>query len=140
MTGILVRFAGCCNPVPGDNIVGFISRGHGVTVHRSDCPNLRHAEADRLIEVSWLDDKGTSVYNAGIKVIGSAQAQVLAQVAAAVAELKLEIVSTNGRTDGKSGQVIIDFNIRLNNKEELDRLIKKLSQNPGITDVFRTAT
>ena len=140
MTGILVRFAGCCNPVPGDSIVGFISRGHGVTVHRSDCPNLRHAEADRLIEVSWLDDKGTSVYNAGIKVIGSAQSQVLAQVAAAVAELKLEIVSTNGRTDGKSGQVIIDFNIRLNNKEELDRLIKKLSQNPGITDVFRTAT
>lgn len=139
MTGILVRFAGCCNPVPGDKIIGFISRGHGVTVHRADCPNLKHAEDDRLIEVSWLD-KAASVYNAGIKVIGDAQAQILSEVAAAVAELKLEIVSTNGRTDNKTRQVIVDFNIRLNGKDELDKLINKLSQNPKITDVFRTAT
>ena len=53
MAGLLVRFAGCCNPVPGDEIVGFISRGHGVTVHRKDCPNLKHTEDDRIIEVSW---------------------------------------------------------------------------------------
>ena len=139
MTGILVRFAGCCNPVPGDAIVGFISRGHGVTVHRKDCPNLKNAEQERLIEVSWLD-KAASVYNAGIKVIGNTQAQILTEVAAAVAELKLEIVSTNGRTDSKTGHVIVDFNIRLNGKDELDRLINKLSVNPKITDVFRTAT
>ncbi len=139
MTGILVRFAGCCNPVPGDSIIGFISRGHGVTVHRSDCPNLKHAEDDRLIDVSWID-KVSNVYNAGIKVIGSAQAQILSEVAAAVAELKLEIVSTNGRTDNKTKQVIIDFHIRLNGKDELDRLINKLSQSPKITEVFRTAT
>ena len=139
MTGILVRFAGCCNPVPGDAIVGFISRGHGVTVHRKDCPNLKNAEPERLIEVSWLD-KAASVYNAGIKVIGNTQAQILTEVAAAVAELKLEIVSTNGRTDSKTGQVIVDFNIRLNGKDELDRLINKLAANPKITDVFRTAT
>ncbi len=138
MTGILVRFAGCCNPVPGDAIIGFISRGHGVTVHRKDCPNLKNAEPERLIEVSWLD-KASSVYNAGIKVIGNTQAQVLTEVAAAVAELKLDIVSTNGRTDNKTGQVIVDFNIRLNGKDELDRLIAKLSANPKITDVFRTA-
>ena len=139
MTGILVRFAGCCNPVPGDAIVGFISRGHGVTVHRKDCPNLKNAEPERLIEVSWLD-KAASVYNAGVKVIGDTQTQILTEVAAAVAELKLEIVSTNGRTDAKTGQVIVDFNIRLNGKDELDRLINKLAANPKITDVFRTTT
>ncbi len=139
MTGILVRFAGCCNPVPGDAIIGFISRGHGVTVHRKDCPNLKNAEPERLIEVSWLD-KAASVYNAGVKVIGDTQTQILTEVAAAVAELKLEIVSTNGRTDAKTGQVIVDFNIRLNGKDELDRLINKLAANPKITDVFRTTT
>ncbi len=139
MTGILVRFAGCCNPVPGDAIVGFISRGHGVTVHRKDCPNLKNVEPERLIEVSWLD-KAASVYNAGVKVIGDTQTQILTEVAAAVAELKLEIVSTNGRTDAKTGQVIVDFNIRLNGKDELDRLINKLAANPKITDVFRTTT
>ena len=107
-------------------------------MHRKDCPNLKNAEPERLIEVSWLD-KASSVYNAGIKVIGNTQAQVLTEVAAAVAELKLDIVSTNGRTDNKTGQVIVDFNIRLNGKDELDRLIAKLSANPKITDVFRTA-
>lgn len=137
MTGILVHFAGCCNPVPGDDITGFISRGHGVTVHRRDCPNLKNAEADRLIEVSWTD-KASNVFNAGIKVVGNTQTEILAVVAAAVSELKLEIVSTNGRTDGKTKQVIVDFNIRLNGKDELDRLIKKLKQNGKIADVYRT--
>lgn len=138
MTGLLVRFAGCCNPVPGDEIVGFISRGHGVTVHRKDCPNLTHTDADRLIEVSWAEDTG-SVYNAGIKVVGSTQAEVLSIVATVVAQLKLDIVSTNGRTDAKTNQAIVDFHIRLNTKEELNNLITKLKQDSKITDVFRTA-
>ena len=139
MTGILVRFAGCCNPVPGDDIIGFISRGHGVTVHRRDCPNLKNVDTDRLIEVSWAD-KNTSAFNAGIKVIGHAQAEILTIVAAQCAVQKLEIMSTNGRTDGKTGRVTIDFNIRLNDKNELDKLISKISQASRIIDVFRTTT
>ena len=138
MAGLLVRFAGCCNPVPGDEIVGFISRGHGVTVHRTDCPNLKQAEDDRLIEVSWTNQEG-SVYNASIKVVGNTQTEILTVVATAVAQFKLEIVSTNGRTDAKTRQAVVDFNIRLNGKEELNNLINKLRQDSKITDVFRTA-
>ena len=138
MAGLLVRFAGCCNPVPGDDIVGFISRGHGVTVHRKDCPNLKNTENDRLIEVTW-SDVADNVYNASIKVVGTTQTEVLTIVAAAVAQLKLDIVSTNGRSDPKNKQAIVDFNIRLNGKDELDSLIKKLSQDSKIIDVFRTA-
>ena len=138
MAGLLVRFAGCCNPVPGDDIVGFISRGHGVTVHRKDCPNLKNAEGERLIEVTW-SDVADNVYNASIKVVGTTQTEVLTIVAAAVAQLKLDIVSTNGRSDPKNKQAIVDFNIRLNGKDELDSLIKKLSQDSKIIDVFRTA-
>lgn len=138
MAGLLVRFAGCCNPVPGDDIVGFISRGRGVTVHRHDCPNLVNADNDRLIEVSW-SEKADSVYNAGIKVVGNTQAEVLTTVAGIVAQLKLEIVSTNGRTDHKTKQAIVDFNIRLNSKDELNNLINKLSQDSKIIDVYRTA-
>ncbi len=138
MAGLLVRFAGCCNPVPGDEIVGFISRGHGVTVHRKDCPNLSHTENERLIEVSWAED-GVGAYNASIKVIGNTQAEVLTIVATAVAQLKLDIVSTNGRTDTKAKQATIEFSIRLNNKEELNNLITKLKQDSKIIDVFRTA-
>jgi GTP pyrophosphokinase len=139
MGGLLVRFAGCCNPVPGDDIIGFISRGHGVTVHRKDCPNLKHVEDGRLIDVSWSEETG-SVYNAGIKVVGSTQAEVLVIVAGVVASLNLEIVSTNGRTDNKTHQATVDFNIRLNGKDELNNLINKLKQDSKIIDVFRTAT
>ena len=137
MQGILVRFAGCCNPVPGDDITGFISRGHGVTVHRSDCPNLKNAEEGRLIEVNWTN-RDSSIYNAGIKVIGNSQTDILTAVASAVAQLKLEIVSTNGRIDGRNKQVIVDFNIRLNGKNELESLINKVKQDSKIIDVYRT--
>ncbi len=139
MDNILVRFAGCCNPVPGDDIIGFISRGHGVTVHRKDCPNLTAVEGDRLIEVKWAD-RETDAFNSSIKVIGKNQTEVLTTVASVVAFLKLEIVSTNGRTDTKNGQVIVDFNIRINSKHELDNLISKLKDDKKIIDVFRTAT
>ncbi len=139
MNGLLVRFAGCCNPVPGDEIVGFISRGRGVTVHRSDCPNLKNAERDRLIEVTWNNHADTA-YNAGIKVIGDNQTTILTLVAGLCAQHKLGIVSTNGRTDNRTKQVIVEFSIRVNGKDELNTLITKLKQEPKITDVFRTTT
>lgn len=138
MNGLLVRFAGCCNPVPGDEIVGFISRGHGVTVHRRDCSNLKNVEEDRLIEVSWENHTPTT-FNAEIKVIGNAQTEILFAVAAATSELKMEIVATNGRTDLRANRVIVDFTIRLNGKADLDRLITKLKQDKKIIDVFRAA-
>ena len=137
VSGILVRFAGCCNPVPGDDIVGFISRGHGVAVHRRDCPNLKGIEEDRLIEVDWAN-RSSSSYNAIIKVIGESQTSILTSVATAVASLKLEIVATNGRNDTRHGQAVVDFNIRLNGKDELETLIEKIKKYPKIVDVYRT--
>ncbi len=137
--GLLVRFAGCCNPVPGDEIVGFVSRGRGVTIHRKDCPNCKNAENDRLIEVAWAERVG-SIYNASIRVIGSDQTEILTVVASVVHSLSLAIISTNGRTNDKTRQSTIDFNIRLNSREELDTLIQRLHQESKIIDVFRTVT
>ena len=118
--------------------MGFISRGHGVTVHRKDCPNLINTENERLIEVSWAEEIAGS-YNASITVIGQTQTEILSVVATAVAQLKLDIISTNGRTDNKARQAIVDFSIRLNSKEELTNLITKLKQDSKIIDVYRTA-
>ena len=137
MDGLLVRFAGCCNPVPGDDIIGFISRGRGVTVHRRDCSNLKHIEEDRLIEVSWTDHSKSS-FNVGIEVIGNTQSDILTSVAALCAVMRLEIVSTNGRIDAKTRRVVVDFHIRINDKDELEKLIAKLKQEPKIVEVFRT--
>jgi GTP pyrophosphokinase len=137
MDGILVRFAGCCNPVPGDDIIGFISRGRGVTVHRRDCTNLKHTESDRLIDVNWINNPKSS-FNVGIEVVGNTQSDILSSVAALCAIMKLEIISTNGRIDAKTHRVIVDFHIRINDKDELDKLIAKLKQEPKIVEVFRT--
>ena len=139
-SGLLVRFAGCCHPVPGDEIVGYISRGHGVTVHRADCPNIKKADEDRLIDVSWNGTLEKSCYNAGIKVIGEQQTDVLTIVAGVINQMNLKIVSTNGRYDNKTKQVVVDFNIRLNTKDELNSLINKLKLEPKIFDVYRTTT
>ena len=138
MDGLLVRFAGCCNPVPGDDIVGFISRGRGVTVHRKDCSNLKHAENDRLIEVSWTDTLRSS-FNVAIEVIGNTQAEILTAVAAVCAIQKLEIISTHGRIDARSKRVVVNFSIRINDKDELEKLMTKLKQEPKIVEVYRTA-
>ena len=138
MDGLLVRFAGCCNPVPGDEIVGFISRGRGVTVHRKDCPNMKNEDPERLLEAEWTNDSGS--YSVSVKVTGGEDAPILVCVSNACTELGLMIVSVNGRIDGKNHQSIVDFTIKLNRKGDLDQLINKVKQNTCIADIYRTVT
>ncbi len=139
LSELLVRFAGCCNPVPGDDIVGFVSRGRGVSVHRHDCPNLQGVEKERLIEVQWANKISTS-FNAGIKVIGDNQGAILTLVSGIVAQMKLSITSLTGRLDNKTKQAIVDFNIMLNSKEALTELLKKISADKHVLDAYRTTT
>lgn len=138
MDGLLVRFAGCCNPVPGDEIVGFISRGRGVTVHRRDCPNMKNEDPERLLEAEWTNDSGS--YSVSVKVTGGEDAPILVCVSNACTELGLTIVSVNGRIDVKNHQSIVDFTIKLNKKSDLAQLINKVKQNTCIADIYRTVT
>ncbi len=138
-SGILVRFAGCCNPVPGDEIVGFLSRGRGVAIHRADCPNMKSVETERFIEVSWADRLDGS-FNASIKVIADEQSEILCHVSGIIAQLGYSITAINGRIDVKTKNAVVDFNIRLNSRQDLDSLINKIKQNPKILDVYRTST
>lgn len=138
MEGLLVRFAGCCNPVPGDEIVGFVSRGRGVTVHRKDCPNMKNEDPERLLDAEWTNDSGS--YSVSVKVTGGEDAPILVCVSNACTELGLMIVSVNGRIDVKNHQSIVDFTIKLNGKGDLDQLINKVKQNHCITDIYRTVT
>ena len=135
MSGLLVRFAGCCNPVPGDDIVGFVSRGRGVTVHRRDCPNMKNEDPGRLLEAEWVGDQGS--YSVSIRVVGGEDAPILVCVSNACTELGLMIVSVNGRIDAKNHQSIVEFTIKLGKKEDLDLLINKVNQNSCISDIFR---
>ena len=124
--------------MPGDEIVGFVSRGRGVAVHRADCPNMKNIEPERFIEVRWANETGNS-FNAGIKVIANDQGTILSSVSQVVAQMNFAITAINGRIDSKTKQAVVDFNIRLNSRSELDALIEKLKQNKKLIDVYRTS-
>ncbi len=134
--GLLIRFAGCCNPVPGDKIIGFISRGRGVTVHRADCPNMKNETPDRIVEAVWSGKVGSD-YIVSIEIHAEESASVLQVVSGICAQLNLFITSVNGRIDTKLRISIVDMTIRLNTAGDLDTLIKKISAEKGIIEVFR---
>ena len=140
MSGLLTRFAGCCNPVPGDEIVGFVSRGRGVVIHRADCPNIKNLETEegRILPAEWAAG-GSGRFVAGIVIKAKDQGVALSVLTSVVSDMRLMITGVNSRFD-KNKDAVIEANIRLNGKEDIDLLIKKIRADERITEVFRTAT
>lgn len=138
MSGLLVSFAGCCSPVPGDDIVGFVSRGRGVVVHRRDCPNMKNVEEERLQPAEWVADEGGARFKAAIVVTADEQGAALAAISGCVSEMKLSITSINGRYD-KNNNAIIDVTVSLTNRQDVEVLIKKIMSHSKIIDVRRSA-
>ena len=135
-SGLLVRFAGCCSPVPGDEIVGFTSRGRGVVVHRSDCSNVKGI-SDRLLPASWQREAGAKqLYNANILIRAADQGAALSVLSLVVSDMKLSITSVNGRID-KNRDAILEATVSLTDVSEVDMLIKKLRSDKRIYDVNR---
>ncbi len=137
-TGMLVSFAGCCSPVPGDDIVGFVTRGRGVVVHRRDCPNMRGIEENRLQDAAWIQDEGGARFKAAIVVTAAEQGAALSAISGSVAEMKLSITSINGRYD-KNECAIVDVTVILTNRQDIEVLIKKIKSHANIFEVRRSA-
>ncbi len=137
MTGLLVSFAGCCSPVPGDDIVGYVTRGRGVVVHRRDCPNLKNAEEDRLQPAEWTGEGVTDArFKAGLVVTAEDQGAALASISTVLADMKLTLTSINGRYD-KNGAAIVEVTVSLLNKQDIEVLINRLSSRDKIISVRR---
>ena len=135
--GMLVRFAGCCSPVPGDQIVGYTSRGRGVVVHRADCPNMKNVEEGRLLPASWQIAAGMRArYNANISIRATDQGAALSVLSQVVSDMKLSISAVNGRID-KNKDAILEAAISLSDSSEVDLLIKKMRSDKRIYDVHR---
>ncbi len=137
---MLVRLSHCCTPVPGDDIVGYITKGRGVSVHRVDCPNIKKAEenGERLIEVSW-DDPGTNRtnYPANLSVSGYNRSGLLTDVLNAVNNVTKDVSSINGQVDhNKMATVSVSVGIR--NLEQLERLINTIKNIPDVYVIERT--
>ncbi len=137
-SGMLVRFAGCCSPVPGDKIVGYTSRGRGVVVHRADCINMQKEEVkERLLSAEWQVAPGTKQrYNANIAIRAVDQGAALSVLSFVVGDMKLSITSVNGRID-KNHDAILEAQISLTDSSEVDLLIKKMQADKRIYEVHR---
>ncbi len=136
MTGLLVKFAQCCNPVPGDEILGFVSRGRGVIVHRADCSNLDDLDPARLQPAQWTGAVD-SEFVAGIKIIATDEEGLIAFVTAEISTMRLSMTSINGRLN-KDRRAEFEIRIKLNKRSDIDLLIKRLKKDSRIIDVYRT--
>ena len=139
---VAVRFSKCCSPIPGDEIVGFVTRGRGITIHRTDCVNvinMTEMDRTRLIEAEWQqpDTKAAEKYMAEIQVYANNRTGLLADLSKIFTERKIDVRSINSRTN-KQEKATISMGFEVKSKEELHSLIEKIRQVESVIDVERT--
>ncbi|MDD4832396.1 MAG: bifunctional (p)ppGpp synthetase/guanosine-3',5'-bis(diphosphate) 3'-pyrophosphohydrolase [Clostridia bacterium] len=135
---ILVRFSGCCSPVPGDEIIGYVSRGRGVSVHRKDCPAVKTFEKERLVEAEWAKETAQATFSATIQIISEDKGEVFADITRVIANENLPLLSINARKDPKTKNAVATITVDIENNEQVAALITKLNNLPNTIKVFRT--
>lgn len=135
---VLVKFSQCCNPLPGDEIVGFITRGHGISVHNQNCTNYKSAmekgnNLERWVEVEWTDSFKSSM-RTGIKVIANDRVGLMYDISAILVEARIPINHSSSRIL-KSGNAIFEASINISGKEQLNNLFDRLKKIKGVISV-----
>ncbi|WP_122642175.1 RelA/SpoT family protein [Luxibacter massiliensis] len=139
-----VRFSKCCNPVPGDEIVGFVTRGRGMSIHRTDCVNMLHlseTERERLLDAEWEEttsEENGGQYRAELKMFAHDRQGLLMEITRIFTEAKIDVKSMNIRTS-KKGTATLDMGFIVRGRAELNKMIEKLRQIEGVIDIERTA-
>ncbi len=142
LSNCLVKFSKCCSPVPGDDIVGFITRGYGVSVHRTDCPNAaperrKSEEAGRWIKVTWADNI-SETYHTTLQLVAKDRIGMLTDVSTILSTTKTRVCSLNARST-PDGYGVMDLEVEVAGHEQLKNVVKKLESVPGIMRVTRPA-
>lgn len=135
---LLLRLSKCCNPVPGDKIVGYITRGRGISVHRKDCPNVNNEEEikKRLIDVEWENTNSEKVYDTDLEVNGFDRSGLLNDVLEVVNSMTSRLSNVNGRVDSEH-VATIHLSIGIRNTKELKNIIGKIKQIPDVYSIRR---
>lgn len=136
---MMVRFAHCCSPVPGDEIIGYITRGRGVSVHRKDCPNAKDLLGDegRIIPVEWVGDEKSS-YTANINMTATDRPGVLMDISQVLLSMNVNIKTVNAKTD-RNGMVYVQLSFDISNTSQLNNIIKNLRKIRTVTEVYRAS-
>ena len=142
---VAVRFSKCCSPVPGDEIIGFVTRGRGISIHRTDCVNMLHlaeSERERLIDAEWqsgLKAPAGEKYTTEIKIYGNNRTGLLVDISRTLTERNIDVTAMNVRTS-KQGTATITISFDISSVEELNRIIDKLRQIESVLDIERSAS
>lgn len=137
-SNLMVRFARCCSPVPGDEILGYITKGRGVSVHRKDCGNLKtliDTDGEKVIEVNWGKSLNTS-YFAEIQVMAEDRENLLSDAMSVISDLKLQLSAVNANLS-KESFAFINIKIKITSIDNLNDLMKRLRKLKGVIDVYR---
>jgi len=138
---LLIRFSKCCNPVPGDDIIGYTTKGRGVSIHRKDCINmlsLPEHEQVRLIEVEWdVSEENVISYDAEISLLAEDRKGLFSDVSKACEEMDINITSVNAKTD-KSGITNMTLTLAISNTAHIIKILNRFSQIKNVVDVYRT--
>lgn len=137
--GLMIRIARCCNPVPGDDIIGFITKGRGISVHRADCPNVTSLPEDekaRFIKVSWDEEKLDQEYNTDISIIAVDRRGLFSAISKVCEDMDVDIVGVNAKTD-KDDVVHMSLTLSISNKAEMNKILRSLKAVHGVAEVYR---
>lgn len=140
LPGMLTHIASCCNPLPGDELMGFITRGRGVVIHRADCPNLQHLlqrEPERAVAVEWPKLDGQGTFRAPIVIEAIDRTGLLADVTGVITGLKINMLKVNTVTKPAQHRAIITATLEIQRPEQLNAALKELRQVPSVENVDR---
>ncbi len=136
---LMIRVARCCNPVPGDEIIGFITKGRGIAVHRRDCSNiisLPEADKARFIDVEWEDPKEGKSYNADICIISADRKGIFSDISRACEDMDVHISGVNAKS-GKDGTTNITLTLSISGTQQMQRVLRTLRNVQGVSNVYR---
>ncbi|MSX94619.1 MAG: GTP pyrophosphokinase, partial [Actinobacteria bacterium] len=136
---VLVRLSRCCTPVPGDDIVGFVTRGRGVSVHRTDCSNavsLMSEQAARLLDVEWDHEQGRTLFRAGVEVVALDRSKLLRDVANSLSEQHVNIVACSTHT-GSDRVAKMRFEFEMGDPSHLESVLRVIKQIDSVYDAYR---
>ena len=137
---LMIRIARCCNPVPGDDIIGFITKGRGISVHRTDCPNitsLPESEKARFIQVRWDGDKLDQTYTADVSVIARDRKGLFSAVSRVCEDMDVHIDGVNAKSS-KDETINVTLTLSISSRDQIEKVLRALRSVPGVSDVFRT--
>ena len=140
MGDLLTQIAGCCKPVPGDEITGYITQGRGITIHRKDCPNILrfiNQSPERLIDVAWGDKRAEKVYPVDVQIKAFDRQGLLRDVASLLSNEKVNIIAVNTLSDKKSHTASMHLTMEINDLSSLSKILYKISSLHNVLEVKR---